>query len=205
MADKRLELWGDSRSGNCYKLQLGCAQLGIDYDWHDVDVMSGETRTESFLEMNPNGKVPVARLPDGRFLSESNAILYHLAEGSHLDGQDAFERANILRWMFFEQYSHEPGVAVARFIVKYLGSPPDKQERLAARQKMGYEALDVMERVLSEHPFIAEERYSIADICLYAYTHVAPEGGVSLDAYPAIREWLERVEAQEGYVPMAAG
>ena len=196
MSDHRLEIWGDSKSGNCYKLQLVCAQLGVDYDWHDVDVMSGETRSRQFLEMNPNGKVPVARLPDGRFLSESNAILYHLAEGSRLDGQDAFERANILRWMFFEQYSHEPGVAVARFIVKYLGSPPDKRDRLAARQTQGYKALDVMERVLSEHPFIAEERYTIADICLYAYTHVAPDGGILLDTYPAVRAWLSARRGQ---------
>ena len=205
MNEKRLEIWGDTRSGNCYKLRLGCAQLGIGYDWHDVDVMSGETRSEAFLEMNPNGKVPVARLPDGRYLSESNAILYHLAEGSHLDGRDAFERANILRWMFFEQYSHEPGVAVARFIVRFLGSPPERSEALAERQKQGYKALDVMERVLSEHPFMAEERYTIADICLYAYTHVAPDGGILLDGYPAIRAWLGRVETQEMFVPMAAG
>lgn len=198
----RLKIYGDSRSGNCYKLQLACAQLGIEHDWQDIDVMRGETRTDAFLAMNPNGKVPVAQLPDGRHLSESNAILYYLATDTDLAGADVFERANILRWMFFEQYSHEPYIAVARFIVKFLGNPPEREADLDARRAEGYRALDIMERVLSEHPFIANDRYSIADIALYAYTHVAADGGFSLSGYPRIRTWLERVEGIEGYVPM---
>lgn len=202
--NKPLEIFGDSRSGNCYKLQLACAQLGIDYVWHDVDVMSGETRTDVFLAMNPNGKVPVVLLPDGRYLSESNAILYYLADGTALAGRDVFERANILRWMFFEQYSHEPYLAVVRFIVRFLGDPPERRAEIEARREQGYKALDVMEKVLTEHPFMAEDRYTIADIALYAYTHVAADGGFDLGPYPRIRAWLERVSQQEAYVPMRA-
>lgn len=202
--NKPLEIFGDSRSGNCYKLQLACAQLGIDYVWHDVDVMSGETRTDVFLAMNPNGKVPVVLLPDGRYLSESNAILYYLADGTPLAGRDVFERANILRWMFFEQYSHEPYLAVVRFIVRFLGDPPERRAEIEARREQGYKALDVMEKVLTEHPFMAEDRYTIADIALYAYTHVAADGGFDLGPYPRIRAWLERVSQQEAYVPMRA-
>jgi len=202
--NRLLEIFGDSRSGNCYKLQLVCAQLGIDYLWHDIDVMSGDTRTEDFLAMNPNGKVPVVRLPDGRYLSESNAILYYLADGTELAGNDVFERANILRWMFFEQYSHEPYLAVVRFIVRFLGDPPARRAEVEARREQGYRALDVMEKVLTEHPFIAEDRYTIADIALYAYTHVAADGGFDLGRYPRIRSWLERVKQQDGYLPMRA-
>lgn len=199
-----LEIFGDSRSGNCYKLQLACAQLGIDYLWHEIDVMSGETRTEAFLAMNPNGKVPVVRLPDGRYLSESNAILYYLADGTALAGRDVFERANILRWMFFEQYSHEPYLAVVRFIVRFLGDPPERRAEVEARRKQGYRALDVMERVLTDHPFMAEDRYTIADIALYAYTHVAADGGFDLGGYRRTRDWLDRVRQQDGYVAMRA-
>lgn len=199
-----LEIYGDPRSGNCYKLQLACAQLGIGYKWHNVDVMSGQTRTPEFLAMNPNGKVPVVRLPDGRYLSESNAILFYLAEGTELAGQDVFERANILRWMFFEQYSHEPYIAVVRFIVRFLGNPPERQAEIEAKRKQGYVALDVMEKVLAEHPFMAEDRYTIADIALYAYTHIASDGGFNLAGYPRIRSWLGRVAARPGYVPMEA-
>jgi glutathione S-transferase len=205
MTQKRLlEIFGDSRSGNCYKLQLACAQLGIDYLWHDIDVMSGETRTREFLAMNPNGKVPVVRLPDGRCLSESSAILYYLADGTALAGRDVFERANILRWMFFEQYSHEPYLAVVRFIVRFLGDPPERRAEVEARRQQGYRALDVMEKVLTEHPFMAEDRYTIADIALYAYTHIAAEGGFDLGRYRRIGAWLERVKQQEGYLPMRA-
>ena len=199
----RITFYGDSISGNCYKLQLACAELDIDYDWIETSVLDGSTRTDAFLALNPNGRVPVALLPDGRFLSESNALLYYLATDTDLVGSDVFERANILRWMFFEQYSHEPYIAVARFIVKYLGSPPERETDLEARRVEGYRALDVMERVLSEHPFIANDRYSIADLALYAYTHVAEDGGLSLSGYPRIRAWLRRVESVEGHVPMA--
>lgn len=201
----KIEIFGDSISGNCYKLQLACAQLEIDYVWHEMDLMAGATRTPEFLAMNPNGKVPVLALPDGRYLSESNAILSYLADGSELAGTGRYERANVLRWMNFEQYSHEPFIATSRFIVKYLGNPPEKKASLEAKRSGGYRALDVMNQELSDHEFVANDAYSIADIALYAYTHVAHEGGFDLGSYSAIKDWLARVEAQPGYVAMQAG
>jgi len=198
----RIELYGDSISGNCYKLQLACAQLDIDYTWHEIDILAGESRTEKFLAMNPNGRVPLMALPDGRYLPESNAILCYLADGSMLAGDDRFERANILRWMFFEQYSHEPYIATSRFIIQYLGRPEEREGDLESRKGGGYMALDVMEQELTDNDFIANDKYSIADIALYAYTHVADEGGFDLGNYPQIRAWLERVEMQDGFAPM---
>ena len=201
MSDK-IELYGDSISGNCYKLQLACAQLDIDYTWHEIDILAGESRTEKFLGMNPNGRVPLMALPDGRYLSESNAILCYLADDSALDGDDRFERANVLRWMFFEQYSHEPYIATSRFIIQYLGRPEEREGDLESRKGGGYMALDVMEQELTDNDFVANDKYSIADIALYAYTHVADEGGFDLTNYPQIRAWLERVESQDGFVAM---
>jgi glutathione S-transferase len=198
----RIELYGDSISGNCYKLQLACAQLDIDYTWHEIDILAGESRSEKFLAMNPNGRVPLMVLPDGHYLSESNAILCYLADGCELAGGDRFERANVLRWMFFEQYSHEPYIATSRFIIQYLGRPEEREGDLESRKGGGYMALDVMEQELTDNDFIANDTYSIADIALYAYTHVADEGGFDLGNYPQIRAWLERVEVQEGFVPM---
>jgi len=198
----RIELYGDSISGNCYKLQLACAQLDIDYIWHEIDILAGGSRTEKFLAMNPNGRVPLMALPDGRYLSESNAILCYLADGSMLAGDDRFERANVLRWMFFEQYSHEPYIATSRFIIQYLGRPEEREGDLESRKGGGYMALDVMEQELTDNDFIANDKYSIADIALYAYTHVADEGGFDLGNYPQIRAWLERVEMQDGFAPM---
>ena len=199
----RIRLYGDSISGNCYKLKLACAELDVEYDWVEMSVLDGSTRADEFLAMNPNGKVPVMLLPDGRTLSESNAILGWLADGSDLIGSDHYGRANVLRWMFFEQYSHEPYIATSRFIVKYLGSPPERQADLETRQPGGYKALDVLETQLKKTDWIANDAFSIADIALYAYTHVAHEGGFSLENHSAIRGWLHRVEAREKYVPMA--
>ena len=196
------DVYGDSISGNCYKIQLACAQLGIDYEWHEVDITAGETRTPDFLAMNANGKVPLLALADGRYLPESNAILAYLADGSALAGGDRFERASVLQWMFFEQYSHEPYIATARFVVRYLGNPPERQKDLERKRKGGYRALDVMEKHLSSHDFIANDAYSIADIALFAYTHVAHEGGYELAAYPKINRWLDRVRATPGFVSM---
>jgi glutathione S-transferase len=198
----KIKLYGDSISGNCYKLQLACAQLDIDYTWHEIDILAGESRTEKFLGMNPNGRVPLMALPDGRYLSESNAILCYLADDSALDGDDRFERANVLRWMFFEQYSHEPYIATSRFIIQYLGRPEEREGDLESRKGGGYMALDVMEQELTDNDFVANDKYSIADIALYAYTHVADEGGFDLTNYPQIRAWLERVERQDGFVAM---
>lgn len=197
-----LEIYGDSISGNCYKLQLACSQLGIDHEWHEVDIMQGATRSDDFLAMNPNGKVPLAALPDGRYLPESNAILSYLADGGALAGNGRYERANVLQWMFFEQYSHEPYIATSRFIIQYLGNPPDKQADLEAKRAGGYKALDIMERQLAGHDYIANDAYSIADIALYAYTHVANEGGFDLGSYANIGNWLQRVQEQKNFVAM---
>ncbi len=202
MANKEILVYGDSISGNCYKIQLLCAQLDIEYDWQEVDILAGDTRTPEFLAMNANGKIPLLALSKGRYLPESNAILAYLAEGSELAGKDKYSRAQVLRWMFFEQYSHEPNIATSRFIVKYLGSPPDRQAALEEKSIGGYKALDVMEKQLGDSEFIAGETYSIADIALYAYTHVAHEGGFDLQEYADIRAWLARVEATSAYVPM---
>jgi glutathione S-transferase len=196
-------VYGDSRSGNCYKIKLLCAQLGIPCEWREVDILAGDTRTPEFLAMNANGKIPLLQLPDGRHLAESNAILMFLADGSEMTGSDRFSRGTILQWMFFEQYSHEPNIATSRFIIQYLGSPPDRATTLEEKRTGGYKALDVMEQQLADNEFIAGPEYSIADIALYAYTHVADEGGFDLTEYPAIRAWLYRVGATPGYVPMA--
>jgi len=199
-----LKIYGDSISGNCYKLALVCAQLGIAHDWVEMDILAGATRTPKFLAMNPNGKVPLLVLPDGRALPESNAILSFLAEGTPLAGGGQFERANVWSWMCFEQYSHEPYIATSRFIVRYLGNPAERRGDLDAKRDGGYRALDVMERHLAEQDYFANGAYSIADIALFAYTHVADEGGFELDAYPAINAWIERVRATQGFVPMVA-
>lgn len=196
------EIYGDSISGNCYKLKLAAAQLGFDYEWHEVDIMAAETRSEEFLAINPNGKVPVMRLTDGRCLPESNAILFYIADGTAMIGTDRFERANVFAWMCFEQYSHEPFIATSRFIIQYLGSPPERRADLESKKAGGYRALNVMEQHLSDHDFLANDAYSIADIALFAYTHVAHEGGFDLSSYPAVRAWLDRVRRTDGFVPM---
>jgi len=200
--DEHILVYGDSISGNCYKIQLLCAQLDISYDWQEVDILKGDTRTDEFLAMNANGKIPLLALSDGHYLAESNAILGYLAEGSELAGSDRFSRAQVLQWMFFEQYSHEPNIATSRFIIKYLASPRDRQAALEEKRIGGYKALDVMEKQFGDNEFIAGPKFSIADIALYAYTHVADEGGFDLKAYPEIRAWLGRVEATPAFVPM---
>jgi len=199
-----IEVYGDSISGNCYKVQLICAQLGVKHKWHEIDIMQGAARSEEFRAMNPNGKVPLLKLADGRLLPESNAILCYLADGSALFSGDRFARASVLSWLFFEQYSHEPYIAVARFIVRYLGNPPAEQERLASRRPGGYKALRIMDEHLASNDFFANNAYSIADIALYAYTHVAGEGGFDLSEYSNINAWLQRVAAQPGYIRMNA-
>jgi glutathione S-transferase len=195
-------VFGMSDSGNCYKVRLALEQLALPYRWEEVDPGTGQTRTPGFLAMNANGKVPTLKLEDGNFLAESNAILNYLAEGSPLLPADRLGRARVLQWMFFEQYSHEPYVAVARAILRYL--PPDSPRRseLPRLIERGSHALSVMERHLEREPFFAAARYSIADIALYAYTHCAAAGGFDLAAYPAVGRWLERVRAQPRHVPM---
>ena len=194
-------LYDDPISGNGYKVRLVMAQLGVDCELIEVDILKGETRTPEFLRLNPNGKIPTLVLDDGRALSESNAILYYLASGSPLWPDDLYGQADVLRWMNFEQYSHEPYVAVARFML-HRPDPPDPAV-LAEKQERGYVALDVMDGHLKSHEFFAAGRYSIADIALYAYTHVADEGGFDLGRYDAVNRWLESVRGRPGHVPMA--
>ena len=197
-------VYGKSDSGNCYKVKLALEQLALPYRWVEVDSTRGETRTPEFLARNPNGKVPTLGLEDGSYLPESNAILYYLAEGTPLLPEGRLARARVLQWMFFEQYSHEPYVAVARFW-KHLPSMTEEQRRqLPDRMKRGYAALDVMEKHLATRSFFVSEKYGLADIALYAYTHVAPEGDFDLSRYPAITAWLRRVAAQPNHVTITA-
>ncbi|MEL0169230.1 MAG: glutathione S-transferase family protein [Pseudomonadaceae bacterium] len=197
-------IYGDSRSGNCYKLQLLCALQGIDYQWQAVDIMAGETRTDSFLALNPNGKVPTLLLDDGRTLAESNAIMLYLAAGSTLIPTDSYAHARMMQWLFFEQYSHEPYIAVARFIKLYQGMPEARQAEYETRLPGGYRALKVMEQALTGNDYLVDNQLCLADIALYAYTHVAHEGGFLLDDFPAIRCWLQRIQHISGYRPMEA-
>jgi glutathione S-transferase len=195
-----VRVYGMAESGNCYKVKLLLEQLGEKYQWVETDIMQGKSRTGDFLAMNPNGKVPTLEISPGVFLPESNAILCYLAEGTPFWPADRLQRARAMQWMFFEQYSHEPYVAVARFILFFL-KKSDHPE-LAEKQRRGHLALAVMEQHLAREPFFAGDKYSIADIALYAYTHVADEGGMDLTPYPAIKAWMARVKAQPGYVPM---
>jgi glutathione S-transferase len=195
-------LYSMQNSGNCYKPRLLMHQLGIDFSLVDTDSLDGSTRTPEFLALNPNGKVPLLILPDGRRLAESNAMLLYLAEGTPYLPADRFERALCYQWLFFEQYSHEPYIAVAR---SWLSLKPDGRasisaERLADLHAGGYRALRVMEERLAEVPWFAGRAYSIADIALFAYTHVAGEGDFDFAAFPAIRDWLLRVAGEPGHV-----
>lgn len=200
----KLTIYGDSRSGNCYKLQLLCSEMGTGYDWMEVDILAGETRTPEFLAMNANGRIPLLALPDGRYLAESNAILCYLADGSDFFSSDAFLRAEILQWMFFEQYSHEPYIATSRFIIRYLNRPPEREAELLQKRAGGYAALGVMERRLQHREYLVDDRFTIADIALFAYTHVAHEGNFDLKNYPAVMNWIDRISSRPGYTPMAS-
>lgn len=196
------KVYGDYNSGNCYKIKLMLNLLGAQYEWVPVDILNGETETEAFLAKNPNGKIPVLELEDGTCLWESNAILNFLAEGTPYLLTEPRLRTQMLQWQFFEQYSHEPSIAVARFIQFYLGLPQERLEEYRSLHKRGYKALKVMEQQLQRTPFLVGEQFSIADIALYAYTHVAHQGGFDLSQFPAIEDWLERVKQQPGYVGM---
>ena len=196
-----LTVYGMKSSGNCYKVQLLLEQLGRPYRWNEVNILAGESRTPVYLAMNANGRVPLLE-EGGRHLAESNAILCYLAEGSALLPQDAWQRAQVLQWLFFEQYSHEPYVAVARFICRYLPADTPRRADLPRLVERGHQALAVMERHLAQQPFFGGDAYTIADIALYAYTHAAADGGIDLAGYPVLLAWLERVRAQPGHVAM---
>ncbi len=197
-----MRVYGDVRSGNCYKIKLLATLLDIKHEWVSVDVMAGETKTKDFLARNPNGKVPVLELDDGRMLWESNAIIDYLATDTIFLPQDSFQHAQVLQWQFFEQYSHEPYIAVARFIAKYLGLPDDRKDEYHAKQSGGHKALAVMESRLLVHPYLVGSHLTVADISLYGYTHVAHEGGFELAAYPGIQAWIQRIRSEPRYVGM---
>jgi glutathione S-transferase len=196
-----LTVYGMADSGNCYKVKLALEQLGLAYRWVEVSTATGETRRAEFLARNPNGQVPTLGLEDGGFLPESGAILAYLAEGSALLPAGRLERARVLQWMFFEQYSHEPCVAVARAILRYQPADSPRRAELPRLQERGRKALGVMQQHLAHSPFFAGA-YSIADIALYAYTHCAADGGFDLAAFPAVVDWLARVRAMPGHVPL---
>jgi glutathione S-transferase len=193
----------DSRiSGNCYKARLLLAHLGLDYERREVDVYDRSDRAEILGDLNPGLRVPTLVFDDGRTLGESNAIIFHLAEGTPYLPEDRFERAQVLQWQFFEQYSHEPYIAVMRFWV-HAGITPSPPE-LEAKRTGGEAALAALERHLGDRSFLVAERYTIADIALYAYTHVADQAGFELERFPAVVGWLARVRQQPGHVPMEA-
>ena len=197
-----VKVWGDVYSGNCFKVKLLLKQLKLPYEWIHVNTLDKETRTAEFLAMNPNGRIPLLETAGGVFLSESNAILHYLAEGSPLLPVDRLEHAQVLQWMFFEQYSHEPYIATARYIIRYMKRPAEHEQRLQDKMAPGHAALAVMQRHLNARKYFVGERYTIADIALYAYTHVADEGDFDLAPYPAVGAWLERVKSQSCYVSM---
>jgi glutathione S-transferase len=199
-----LRVYGMSVSGNCHKVRMALEALERPYAWTEIDTRSGGTRKPEFLAMNPNGKVPVLEIEPGTYLAESNAILWYLADGTPLLPTGALQRAQVLQWLFFEQYSHEPYIAVARFLRKF--HPDAESQRALADTKMsgGYRALEVMAGRLAQEPYFVGARYSIADIALYAYTHVAGDGGFDLGRFPAVRAWLDRVRAQPRYAALPA-
>ncbi len=191
-------------SSNCYKVRLTLTQLAEEFERIHVDILNKESRTPDFLKKNPNGRIPVLELRQGVYLPESNAILWYLAEGTELMPKDQLEQVRALQWMFFEQYSHEPHIATSRFWITILQAEAEFQEELKKRKPEGYAALNVMESHLSIHDFFVAGRYSIADIALYAYTHVAHEGGFDLKRYPRIRDWLQRIQVQPRYIAIDA-
>ncbi|NWF33337.1 glutathione S-transferase family protein [Stenotrophomonas sp. SAM-B] len=197
-----LTVYGMSVSGNCHKVRMLLEQLGTRYHWVEVDSAHGQTHTPDFLAMNPNAKVPLVQRDDGRVLPESNAILFWLAEGTPYLSTDGWERAQTLRWMFFEQYSHEPCLAVARFISGWTPVDSPRRNELPRLRERSAQALAVMEEHLATSPWFSGRAYGIADIALFAYTDVAADGGVALSPYPAVQGWLQRVRGQPRFVPM---
>jgi len=197
-----MKIYGDVGSGNCYKIKLLLSLLNINHRWIHIDILKKDTQTQEFLSLNPNGKIPVLVLEDGRVLSESNAILGYLAEGTKFIPIDPYIKAKMYQWMFFEQYSHEPFIAVARFINKYLGLPEDRRTEYNNLQPKGHKALSIMDKVLAEHDYLTGPQLTIADIALYAYTHVADEGGFDLKLYSNIQAWCQRIQEYPRYVSM---
>ncbi len=197
-----LKLYEYALSGNCYKIRLLLNQLGIAYERVPTDIIRGESRTPEFLAMNPVGKTPVLEIKLGQYLAESNAIIFYLADGTDFLPADRWERAQVMQWLFFEQYTHEPNIATVRFWILHHNQSELEQKReiIAQKQKLGYVALQVMENHLVKHDYFVGNRYSIADIALYAYTHVADEGGFDLSKFPAILAWFDRIVHQPDHL-----
>jgi glutathione S-transferase len=195
-----LRLYDFLLSGNGYKIRLLLSQMGIPYERIEVNILKGESRTPEFLSKNPNGKIPVLEVESGKYLTESNAILVYLSEHTEFLPYDRFLKAQVFQWLFFEQYSHEPYIAKSRFLISILGKAEEYQATLEQKREPGYAALKVMENHLQAHLYFVGDRYTIADIALFAYTHVADEGGFDLSSFPAIQKWLDRIKAQPGYI-----
>ena len=198
------KVFGDRLSGNCYKVKLLMQFLNIPHEWVEINILANETHSDDFRHMNPNGRIPVVALENDRYLWESNAILNYFAEGTHFLPQDSYQRAKVLQWQFFEQYSHEPYIATARYINKYLGLPKEREADYYGKQAGGHRALTVMEQHLANNQFFVGTQVTIADISLYAYTHVANEGGFELSNYTNIQRWLRDFEQTPGYIKMTA-
>ncbi|GAB5499264.1 MAG: glutathione S-transferase family protein [Pseudohongiellaceae bacterium] len=199
-----ITVYGDIQSGNCYKIKLLLSLLDIPHRWQHIDILQGESRSAAYLTKNPNGKIPLLELDDGRYLAESNAILNYLAQGTDYLPDDRYQRALVLQWQFFEQYSHEPFIATARYINKYLGLPEERKAEYESKQEGGHKALAVLEQQLGQTPFLVGSQLTVADITLYGYTHVAHEGGFDLAGYPAVNSWLTRIAGLPGYLGMDA-
>lgn len=197
-----MKVYGDLVSGNCYKVKLVLALLQIPHEWIHINILNKETHTQDFLLKNANGKVPLLELEDGRCLSESNAIINYLANDSHLIPLDPYLFGLLQQWQFFEQYSHEPYIAVARFIAKYLGLPSERKAEYLSKHEGGYKALKIMDEQLSRTTFLIGEQCTTADISLYAYTHVAHEGGFELTRFKNINRWLSQIEALPHFYSM---
>lgn len=196
-------VYGDLQSGNCLKVKLLLSFLNIQHDWQHINILNKETHTSEFLALNPNGKIPTVVFDNGQVLCESNAILSYFAEGTSYLPTDRYQKAKVYEWLFFEQYSHEPYIAVARFIQKYQGMPEHRLEEYQSLQSGGHKALQIMEQQLSQSAFLVGNSITIADIALYAYTHVAHEGGFNLASYPHIERWIDAIASMKGYVGMS--
>jgi len=195
-----LRLYDFLPSGNGYKVRLLLTQLGIPFERVELNILNGETRTPEFLNKNPNGRIPLLERESGKYLSESNAILFYLSEDTPFLPSYSWERSQVLQWLFFEQYSHEPYIATSRFWISILGKADEYRDAINQKREPGYAALTVMEQHLTHHTFFVDERYTLADIGLFAYTHVADEGGFDLTRFPAIQDWLQRVKAQPEHI-----
>ncbi len=187
-------------SGNGYKVRLLLTQLLIPFERIELNILNGETRTAEFLQKNPNGKIPLLEIAPDKFVSESNAILYYLSQETAYFPSDKYQQAQVMQWLFFEQYSHEPNIATPRFWITELKQADKYQEQIEQKRKLGYAALNVMEQHLKNYDFFVANQYTIADIGLYAYTHVAEEGGFDLTKFPAINAWFKRIESQPRHI-----